>query len=378
MVPHGTFYSILINDYSMKILFVESSIAIEGGGASRMIVWVANQFAKDGHQVAIYTHKVENGPLYPIDSKIKVYHTDPLNNNCFLYPIPHVRKLFKEIHPDIVISFMTDSNLYCILAKIGLGIPVCICERNDPALHEEQPLKFKIALWMSRFADCASFQLQAAADYYSWLKCPKSVIPNPVPQPKAMVTKPFAERKNEICCSSRLEFHQKRQDVLIKAFAIVLKSHPEMTLRLIGDGPHMDDAKKLAEELGVADKVFIPGQMKDPITYMVNSKVYVLSSDFEGIPNALSEALAGGLPCVSTDVSPGGARFLMEDKKSGLIVPCNAPEKMAEAIVYLLDHPKEADEMGREATKISEKFSEERIYMMWKTFIEDFLYKKNK
>ena len=85
-----------------------------------MIVWVANQFAKDGHQVTIYTHKVENGPLYPIDSKIKVYHTDPLNNKCFLYPIPHVRKLFKEIHPDIVISFMTDSNLYCILAKIGL------------------------------------------------------------------------------------------------------------------------------------------------------------------------------------------------------------------------------------------------------------------
>lgn len=360
----------------MNLLFVESSIAIEGGGASRMLVWVANQFAKDGHQVSIYTHKVQNGPLYDVNKNIKVYSTEPQREKCFLYPVPHVRRLMKKIKPDIVISFMTDSNMYCLLAKIGTGIPVCICERNDPALHEKQPLKFKIALWMSRFADCASFQLQAAADYYSWLKCPVSVIPNPVPRPKAMVSKQFAERRNEICCSSRIEFVQKRQDVLIKAFAIVLKSHPEMTLRLIGNGPYMDEANKLAEELGIGDKVLLPGQMKDPVTYMVNSKIYVLSSDYEGIPNALSEALASGLPCVSTDVSPGGARLLITNKKSGIIVPCNDPQSMADAIIYMLDNPNEADAMGHEATKISERFSEENIYIMWKNFISDFL--KNK
>lgn len=360
----------------MNLLFVESSIAIEGGGASRMLVWVANQFAKDGHQVSIYTHKVQKGPLYDVDKNIKVYSTEPQREKCFLYPVPHVRKLMKEIKPDIVISFMTDSNMYCILAKIGTGIPVCICERNDPALHEKQPLKFKIALWMSRFADCASFQLQAAADYYSWLKCPISVIPNPVPRPKAMVTKAFAERRNEICCSSRIEFVQKRQDVLIKAFAVVLKSHPEMVLRLIGSGPHVDEAKTLAKELGIADKVLLPGQMKDPVTYMVDSKIYVLSSDYEGIPNALSEALASGLPCVSTDVSPGGARLLISNKKNGIIVPCNDPQSMAEAINYMLDNPNKADDMGCEAKKITEMFSEERIYMMWKKFISDYLDRK--
>ena len=360
----------------MNLLFVESSIAIEGGGASRMIVWVANQFAKDGHQVAIYTHKVEHGPLFPVEKNIKVYHTEPQKDKCILYPIPHIRKLIKTIRPDMIVSFMTDSNFYCEIAKFGTGVPVCICERNDPATHEKQPLKFKIGLWMSRYADCASFQLQAAADYYHWLKCPISVIPNPIPYPKAKVTKPFAERKNEICCSSRLSFHQKRQDVLIEAFAIVLKTHPEMNLRLIGNGPDMDNARKLAESLGISEKVAIPGQMKDPITYMVDSKIYVLSSDFEGIPNALAEALAGGLPCVSTDVSPGGARFLIENKKTGLIVPCNNPQKMAEAIIYMLDHPTEADAMGHEASKIVDRFSENNIYMMWKNFISDNI-KKN-
>lgn len=360
----------------MNLLFVESSIAIEGGGASKMLVWVANQFAKDGHQVSIYTHKVQNGPLFQVENTIKVYSTEPQREKCFLYPVPHLRKLIKEIKPDMVISFMSDSNLYCLLAKIGTGVPVCVCERNDPAMHESMPLKFKIALWMTRFADCASFQLQAAADYYSWLRCPIAVIPNPVPQPKARVTKPFSERKNEICCSSRLEFHQKRQDVLIRAFAIVLQTHPEMTLRLIGNGPHMEEARNLATNLGISDKVEIPGQMKDPIISMVDSKIYVLSSDYEGIPNALSEALAGGLPCVSTDASPGGARLLISDKKSGLIVPCNDPQKMADAIVYLLEHPDEADAMGGEATKIAERFSESNIYSMWKNFVLEVLKSK--
>lgn len=360
----------------MNLLFVESSIAIEGGGASRMLVWVANQFAKDGHQVSIYTHKVQNGPLYDVEKSIRVYSTEPQKDNCLLYPVLHIRKLMKKIRPDMVVSFMTDSNLYCLLAKIGTGVPVCVCERNDPTVHESLPLKFKIALWMTRFADCASFQLQAAADYYSWLKCPKSVIPNPVPLPKAMVSKPFVERKNEICCSSRLNFHQKRQDVLIKAFAIVLQHHPEMTLKLIGSGPDMVNAKNLAKDLHILDKVFLTGQMKDPVTYMKDSKLYVLSSDYEGIPNALSEALACGLPCISTDVSPGGARLLIKDKQNGIIVPCNDPQSMADAIIYMLDNPQKADAMGNEAKKIAECFSEKNVYMMWRNFISNFLIRK--
>ncbi len=361
----------------MKIFFVVSSIAIEGGGASKMLVWVANQFAKDGNAVTIYTHKVQNGPLFYIEPSIKVISHTPQENKCLLYPIPHVRKLIKQIRPNLVISFMSDSNFYCNIAKLYTGTPVCIGERNDPTVVEKQPLKFKIAMWLTRLSDAATFQLQQAADYYSWLKCPKVVIPNPVTEAKAHVTLPFRERKNEICCSSRIEFFQKRQDVLIKAFKIVLKSHPEMRLRLIGNGPNMDDAKELIKNLGLQDKVSLPGQMKDPIISMVDSKIFVLSSDFEGIPNALSEAMAGGLPCISTDTKPGGARLLIEDKKNGIIVPCNNPETMADAIIYLLEHPDEADRMGIEARKITERFSEQEIFCQWKSFVSNIATRKS-
>lgn len=361
----------------MKILFVVSSVAIEGGGASKMLVWVANQFAKDGNAVTIYTHKVQNGPLFYIEPSIKVISHTPQENKCLLYPVPHVRKLIKQIRPNLVISFMSDSNFYCDIAKLFTGVPVCIGERSDPAEVESQPIKFKIAMWLTRLADGATFQLQQAADYYTWLKCPKQIIPNPVEDAKAHVIRPFLERKNEICCSSRIEFFQKRQDVLIKAFHIVSKSYPEMRLRLIGNGPNMDDAKELIKNLGLQDKVSLPGQTKDPIVSMVDSKIFVLSSDFEGIPNALSEAMAGGLPCISTDVRPGGARLLIEDKKNGMIVPCNDPKAMADAIIYLLEHPDEADQMGIEARKITDRFSEQKIYSIWKSFVNKIAKKYN-
>lgn len=353
----------------MKLLFVVSSVAIEGGGASKMLVWVANQFAKDGNDVTIYTHKVQNGPLFYIEPSIKVVSHNPLENKCWLYPIPHIRRLIKQENPNLVISFMSDSNFYCDVAKLFTGVPVCIGERSDPAEVESQPLKFKVAMWLTRLADGATFQLQQAADYYTWLRCPKEIIPNPVEEAKAHITKPFAERKNEICCSSRIEFFQKRQDVLIKAFHIVSQSHSEMNLRLIGDGPSMGEAKELINKLGLDDKVILSGQIKDPIESMVDSKIFVLSSDFEGIPNALTEAMAGGLPCISTDVKPGGARLLIENYKNGIIVPCNDPKAMAETIIYLLEHPDVADEMGKEARKITDRFSEEKIFSRWKKFV---------
>lgn len=353
----------------MKLLFVVSSIAIEGGGASKMLVWVANQFAKDGNDVTIYTHKVQNGLFFDIEPSIKVVSHTPQDNKCWLYPIPHIRSLIKQLRPNLVISFMADSNFYCGVAKLFTGVPACIGERCDPAAVELQPLKFKIAMWFTRLADGATFQLQQAADYYTWLKCPKQIIANPVAEAKAHVVKPFVERKNEICCSSRIEFFQKRQDVLIRAFYLVLQSHPEMMLRLIGNGPSMDEAKSLINELGLTDRVILSGQVKDPVISMVDSKLFVLSSDFEGIPNALTEAMAAGLPCISTDVKPGGAQLLIENQKNGMIVPCNDPKAMADAIIYLLEHPDEADRMGKEAQKITNRFSGENIYGQWKSFV---------
>lgn len=348
----------------MRILFEIERISIEEGGAAKMLVWVANQSAAHGHDVTIVTHKVMKDKLFDLHKDIKVLENKPSGNP--FYPIPQLRKIFKSSSPDLIVSFMLDSNLYCLLAAIGLHIPVIVCERNNPYIN--RPLKFKFAERLCRFADGATFQLQKAADYYTWVKCPKVVIPNPVLPTKYMVSKPFEERKDEICNTARVVYQQKRTDVLIDAFKIVVEQYPQMKLVLYGGGKDMDLAVKRVQDYGIKDKVIFKGTVKDPIQYVVDSKLFVLSSDFEGISNSLAEAMASGLPCVSTDTEPGGSRLLIKDGENGLISPCGDAKALADKIIYCIENPKQCDVMGAEASKLPVIFSEERIYKMWENF----------
>lgn len=353
----------------MKILLVIASVAIEGGGASKMLVWLANQFANRGDDVYVYTHKNMDGPIFSLDERVKLISTD--RHGEFLYPIfivYRIRKLIKKLNPDVLISFMNDSNLYCMLAKRFTNIPVIVCERTDP--YTSNYWKNKLAKRLFFMADGAVFQLQKVADYYSWLYKPKAVIPNPIPVTSATVTKKFTERKDEICNSARFLFKQKRQDVLINAFKIVLGKHPEMKLVLFGDGIDADKAKEITINLNIEDKVIFKGTVSNPIEYIVDSKLFVLSSDYEGISNSLTEAMSAGLTCISTDTSPGGARLLIDDGVNGCIVPCNDPDALAKKICYCLDNPEKSDSMARNAKESIKKFSEEKISNMWFSFID--------
>lgn len=356
----------------MKILFEIERISIEEGGAAKMLVWVANQTTSHGHDVTIVTHKEMKDKLFDLHSNIKVIAYKP--NNSPWYPIPQLRKTFRKERPDLIVSFMLDSNLYCLLASVGLHIPVIVCERNNPYIN--RPLKFKMAEKLCRFADGATYQLQKAADYYTWVKCPKIVIPNPVPPSKYKVTKSFSERKDEICNTARVVYQQKRTDLLIDAFKIVAEKYPQMKLVLYGGGKDMKLAVKRVKDYGIEDKVIFNGTVKNPIQYVVDSKLFVLSSDFEGISNSLAEAMSAGLPCISTDTEPGGSRLLIEDGKNGLISPRGDVKALSDKILYCLDNPQVCDRIGTEAAKLPINFSEEKIYGMWEHFFETIIKKE--
>lgn len=351
----------------MKLLFEIERVSIEEGGAGKMLVWLANNFADHGHEVIIFTHKKMTGKLFDINPCVRIITKEP--NGKLGYPVFDLRNVLKQERPDAIISFMLDSNLYCLSASIGLSIPVIVCERNNPYIN--RPLKFKIVERLCRFADGATFQLESARDYYSWLRCKTCVIPNPIIPSRYSTSKSFANRTNVICNSARLNFPQKRQDVLIKAFAIVLKSHPYMQLHLYGDGKDISTAKNLVRSLALEDNVVFKGLVKDPIQYIVDSKLFVLSSDFEGISNALAEALAAGMTCISTDTEPGGSRLLIKEGENGYIVPRGDAETLAEKIIYCLDHPEVCDELSQKAIENIKLFSEDKIYHKWETFVNE-------
>jgi GalNAc-alpha-(1->4)-GalNAc-alpha-(1->3)-diNAcBac-PP-undecaprenol alpha-1,4-N-acetyl-D-galactosaminyltransferase len=350
----------------MKIVFVIASVAIEGGGASKMLVWVANKFRENNDDVYIYTHKPMHGPLFPLNDNIKLISSVNEDKNIF-YPINNIRKLINEISPNIIISFMSDSNLYCMLAGFKLKVPIVICERNDPSMRTFW--KNRIADRLSFMADAAVFQLQQARDYYKWFKKPVAIIPNPILPSDIYVKNKITERKDEICNVARMVIFQKRQDILINAFAIVSKKYPLMKLVLFGEGIDMDKLKLLVSNLGLNDKVIFKGLVKKPITQIVESKIFVLSSDFEGISNSLTEAMSAGLTVISTDTSPGGARLLIDDDVNGFIVPRSDVNALADKIIYCLDNPEVSDYVANNAKNIVADFSELKVFQMWRNFV---------
>ena len=348
----------------MRIFMVIKKLRYSG--AYKMFMWVANALAEKGHEVTVFTYM--NSDVEELPEKIRWIKAD-LENSGLVKIVKETRRQIKDSGADVSISFLLDANIINTLACIGTKTKSIICERNDPFKPHYYKLQF--TKWMFRFANGAVFQLPKVAEFYSMIKGPTAVIPNPViPAAERIETGPFEKRENIIVSLGRLDIFQKRQDILLNAFARFLKGHPDYKLYLFGDGPDEEKLRLLANELGITEAVCFKGITNSPLQELSKTKFFVMTSDFEGIPNALIEAMSIGLPCISTDCRPGGARLLIENGKSGIIVPPGDANKLCEQMEYLTDNPQTADKLGEEAAKSLIRFSEAEITDKWDRYLK--------
>lgn len=339
---------------------------IRYSGAYRMFVWVAKALADRGHEVTVFTFMKND--VNELPANIKWIQAD-LEQSGLLKKVSVTRHHIKKCGADVSISFLLDANIINTLACKGTKTKSVICERNDP--FKPHYYKLQLTKWMFRFANGAVFQLPKVAEFYSMIKGPTAVIPNPViPDAERIEIEPFEKRKNIIVSLGRLDIFQKRQDILLNAFARFLKGHPDYKLYLFGDGPDEEKLRLLANELGITKAVCFKGITNSPLRELSKTKFFVMTSDFEGIPNSLIEALSIGLPCISTDCRPGGARLLIENGKSGIIVPPGDANKLCEQMEYLTDNPQTADKLGEEAAKSLIRFSEAEITDKWDRYLK--------
>ena len=200
------------------------------------------------------------------------------------------------------------------------------------------------------------------------MKAKSVVIPNPAKH-VGMNAESFEKREKTIALVARLDIFQKRQDIMLKAMEIIKKDHPEYKLLLYGEGPDEAKLRTMADTLGVSDVVEFKGNVEHVANEVVKSQFLVLTSDFEGIPNAVIEGMSLGLTVISTDTSPGGARFLIQDGVNGRIVPREDYDGIASCISYYIKHPDEANAMAVEAKKVTNALSPETIQKQWVTVI---------
>lgn len=356
----------------MKLAFIANGLSY--GGAEKMLVFVASELFRRGHDVAIFNTCEHSGIIQSIPNGMTIYNA---NIQTRIKKLGYLKRLYfcidsaKKFKPDILIGFLTYPNLYSVITGKILGIPSVISERGDPYIaNENNNLIGKALLKIVCSANGAVFQTDGASMFYPEnLRNRAVVIPNPITINKDYAHKDYSDRENLIISLGRIDNHQKRMDVLIDAFEIFHKKHPEYQLYIYGSGPDKELVQNMIYEKGLSDSAKLMGVSSNSFEDISRGKIFAISSDYEGISNSLLEAMAIGMPVVSTDHSPGGARFLIQNRENGLLTPMGDSKKFAEALCEYVENEKFARICGENASEVLERFSPQIIIDEWEEYL---------
>ena len=353
----------------MRCLFVAPGMLF--GGAERVMSILANEWGKNNVETTILVTETKAISKYPLSDKVTIIgcHNEKERARIPQFTvIKKVRDVCKEWKPDVVISFYNDLCALTALAITGLHIPLIYSERNDPNRTNQRQVDLLYRKIVESMADKIVFQTAGAQRCYSKRVQEKSkVILNPL-NTYGFPSHDFSCEKSEIVSVGRLEA-QKNQKLLIDAFELIASDFPEYQLTIYGEGSLRKELEDYVKAKGLQERVFLLGNQTNIQEHIKDASLFVLSSDYEGIPNVLIEAMAIGLPCVSTDCSPGGARELIEDGVNGLITPCGDANKLSDAMRMLLSNKAYAKACGIEALKIREKTDVRKISEDWLGYI---------
>lgn len=361
----------------MRLLFILPNIGY--GGASKILSFLANEFtAKYTYAIDIIVYQNAD-ILQPMNPDIRIHY---IGNQYSKKIIKHVQyiysiyKVVKKINPDLIISFLNYPNLYSIIVGKLLSIPVIISERGDPYQRRNTfDRVFDIAY---NFADGAVFQTEGAKLYFSKrLQKRGVIIPNPITN-NIHTTKYSINNSHKIAFVGRFELKQKRQDIMVQSFIFVLDKFPDAELHFYGDGQDELFVKNLVKDLKIDQYVIFHEYVENPSQEIVKSEVYVITSDYEGIPNSLIEAMMLGMPVVSTDCSPGGAKLLIKNNINGIIVNRGDVKGISDAIIKIFNDNELKMKLSNNASKIAIDFPPEKVILKWDNYIHDIYKTYNK
>lgn len=346
----------------MKIALVMGAYAF--GGAERVMCALANHLSANNEVILITITKAER--TYPIEENIKCINGIGRKNN--LDGILRLRKIFVREKPNLIISFITHINIATIFASIGMKIPVIVSERNDPSKSATSKLRVLLRRISYPLASGFVFQTEDAKKYFSsFIQRRSTVIPNPLFLHVAAV--PFEERRSEIVSIGRY-VPQKRQDLIIKAFNSVVRD-TDYTLTFYGTGDQKQYLQELVDNLGIAERVQLLDAVPDIHDRIKYAKLFVMMSEYEGMPNALMEAMGLGLACVSTDCPCGGPRFLIQDGVNGCLVDVGNQKQLEEKMQRMIHDDDFSKSLALNAELINDELSAEKVFLAWDAYIEN-------
>lgn len=350
----------------MRVLFVVDSFA--EGGAGRVVARLTQVFEKKGNAVAVLP-VFDNTIIYPVAQNAKVYKTfdNPLAESV-LKRSKLIRDCAKDFKADTVIAFLTYINIYAVIAGFGQKWKTFISERNNPYVDPQNQKLRTIRKFVYPFANGLICQTPDAKEYFSrFIQRKSAVIPNPVSEE---IPNPYTGKRTKRIVSAGRLTKQKNYYLAIDAFAKIADKYPEFTYEIYGQGEEHDRLTDYIQKSGLNGRVLLKGQSSHLMEDINNASVFLMSSDYEGMSNSLIEALAMGIPVISTDHPIGGAKMLITDQLNGLLVPVNNVDKMAEALDKVLGNPAFAQSLSSNASAIKDALNIDAIGEQWIQFVK--------
>lgn len=344
-----------------------------GGGAERVVATLASCMAEQGMAVEVLTY-YDKPISYEISPKVQIRVVEKITGKTNkLYNLIQIRKYFKK-HAKVVISFLAPFNMMAIAANIGTGIPLIVADRNDPTKIPSNTVLRKVRDFLYMFADGVVVQTKKNQVYFNRVVQKKStVIYNPVNMGEYAGAALNNPKEKKFVTAGRL-MPQKNQKMMIRAFANVLEKHPDYRLVIYGEGPCREELENLVKELNVENNVLMPGNTTMLHGQLKDATGFLLSSDYEGMPNALIEAMCMGLACVSTKVS--GATDLIQDHKNGLLTEVDCQEEFEGAILELIENPEFVEKFAKLSVELNEQLELSKIMEQWIAFINKIIAEK--
>lgn len=364
----------------MKILFFVSSM--HAGGAERVAATLASGWARRGDTVTLVpTYTKKGSCFYHLNPAVRlVWLADRMGwlGRAFLSPLSKwlaIRRLVGETRPDVIISFLTNVNVVVLFASRGLGVPVIVCERTNPAFSSSAGDFLKrLRRYCYPWASLVVLQSQDSVATFTEMVPgirQLAVMPNPLPPdlPEEITRAPGAmSGRRQLMAMGRL-VPIKRFDALIQAFAAVAEDYPDWDLTIWGEGPDRADLTQQIQDAGLASRISLPGRTDQPWQELAGADAFAMTSSVEGFPNVLLEAMALGRACVTVDC-PSGPREISQDGKYALLVPLGDQGALCQALGQLMGDPTLRDVLGRHAAaSVRERYGLPEILLGWDDLI---------
>lgn len=352
------------------IIFVQAGLG--AGGAEKIVNLLSRHRTLRGDRVTVLA--MQGTPSrsffdYPGDVQVLTMSAD--NGFGMGARIAWLRRMFKELAPDLVVSFLTKVNVLVLAAAIGLRVPVAVSERNNPArqkMHPLWPVLTRALLWR---AQALVMQTSAICETLPPRHRARSVVIGNPCAIEGATDSPVPDRGPSVVAVGRLT-GQKGFDLLIDAFARVVASKQDASLTIWGEGEDRQELEAQIKRLGLSRSIRLPGLSAQPFDWVESGGIFVLSSRYEGFPNVLAEAMASGHAAIAFDC-PYGPSSLIVDGETGRLIKEDDVDAMAEAILMLMSDPAERMRLARAAKTGSERFALSQILAQWDELIDGLL-----